>query len=61
MQPAFLYPLSGLGVGLRDVADGLRQAWLAEPRDPLQRRQFDRLAGLPGPAPVHGLGLFAAR
>ena len=34
----------------------LKQAMVVEPRDPLQRRQFDRLVRLPRPAPVDDLG-----
>jgi hypothetical protein len=47
-----LPPVVRLGLGRRDVADGLQQAMVVEPRDPLQRRQFDRLARLPRSAPV---------
>jgi len=52
-----LAPVVCLGLGRRDVADGLKQAMVVEPRHPLQRRQLDRLARLPRPAPVDDLGL----
>jgi hypothetical protein len=52
-----LSPVVRFGLGRRDVADGLQQAMVVEPRDPLQRGQFDRLARLPRPAPMDDLGL----
>jgi len=52
-----LLPVVRLGLGRRDVADGLEQLVVVEPRHPLQRGQFDRLACLPRPAPVDDFGL----
>ena len=40
-----------------DVADGLQQSVVVEPRDPLERRQFDRFACLPRRATMDQLGL----
>ena len=45
------------GFGGRDVADGLKQAAMVEPIDPLGRRVFDRLKAAPRATPVDHLSL----
>jgi hypothetical protein len=52
-----LPPVVRFGLGRRDVADGLQPAMVVEPRNPFKGDQLDRLAGLPGPAPVDDLDL----
>lgn len=52
-----LPPVVGLGLGRRDVADGLEQSMVVEPRDPLQCRQLDGLARLPRCPAVDQLGV----
>ena len=39
----------GLELGRRDVADGLQEAPVVEPVDPLQGGVLDLIQGLPGP------------
>ena len=50
-------PVVCLGFGQWDVADGLQQSVVVEPRNPLQGGHLGRFACLPGPAPVDDLGL----
>ncbi len=54
---ALLAPAVCLGFGRWDVSDGLPQSVVVEPRDPLERGEFDRLACLPGRASMYQLGL----
>ena len=43
--------------GRRDVADGLQQLMVVEPRYPLKGRQFNGLVRLPGRSAMDQLGL----
>lgn len=45
-----------LGLGRRDVADGLEQTSVVEPVNPFQRGIFDRFQAPPRTAPVDDLG-----
>jgi hypothetical protein len=46
-----------LGLGWRDVADGLGQAPMVEPVDPFERGDLDGLEAAPWAARAYGLGL----
>jgi len=46
-----------LGLGRRDVADGLHQPAIVEPVDPFQGRELDGFERPPRPAPMNDLGL----
>src|SRR3954469_18208512 len=45
-----------LGLGRRDVADGLQQPAIVEPVDPFQRCELDGFERPPRPAPMDDLG-----
>ena len=46
-----------LGLGRRDVADGLHQPAIVEPVDPFEGRELDGFERPPRPAPMNDLGL----
>ena len=46
-----------LGLGRRDVADGLQKPAIVEPVDPFQRRELDGLERPPLPTSMDDLGL----
>ncbi len=46
-----------LGLGRRDVADGLHQPAIVEPVDAFQGRELDGFERPPRPAPMNDLGL----
>jgi hypothetical protein len=45
-----------LGLGRRDVADGLQQPAIVEPIDPFQRCELDGVERPPRPTPMDDLG-----
>ena len=52
--------VGGFRLGGRDVADGLEQTPVAEPVDPFERGELDRLEAPPRSTPVDDLGLVEA-
>ncbi len=52
--------VSGLGLGWRDIADGLEKPSVIEPVDPFQGGDFHGLHAAPRTAPVDEFGLVEA-
>ena len=52
--------IGGLCFGGWNVADGLKQAPVVEPVDPLERGELDGFEGPPGSALVDGFGVVKA-